>query len=197
LEIKNKKYTKSPPSQDTILIFIYCEGKEREPDYFKNFSELSSKIKLIIKPANQDGNNSPNGLWNRAKKEIIDSKIKLEPKDQMWFVIDTDEWGEQIVNLRQLCKKSKWYVAQSNPCFEVWLYYHFFKEKIDTPGLNWKEYLNKKKPGGFDSRKHYININNAITNARNNFVDGNIDIGTTEVFYLAEIIYSYVKNKLN
>lgn len=62
----------------------------------------------------------------------------------MWFVIDTDSWEREgkIDVLRSFCAEknsdiskqfdevksySAWNVAQSNPSFEIWLYYHFYE----------------------------------------------------------------------
>ena len=54
-------------------------------------------------------------------------ELDLKQNDEVWFVIDTDEWGNKIISLKDDCNtKQSWNVAQSNPCFEIWLYYHFY-----------------------------------------------------------------------
>ena len=59
-----------------------------------------------------------------------------------------------------------------------------------------KKFLNQKIPGGFDSRKHPIFIKTAIENSKKVF-DENINIGSTEVYKLAESFYPYISDKID
>lgn len=95
-----------------------------------------------------------------------------------------------------------WFVAQSNPCFEVWLTYHF-QEYQEFEGMDisakWKLFLNKCVKGGFDSRKHPVYIHTAIKNSKKyyEFSGFSIDIiGCTNVFRLAESIYPLVEEQI-
>ncbi len=206
----SRLFSREDPSRDAKLFVIYCEGKNREPDYFKFFNRLSSQIRFEIVPAEQHGNNSPTGLFAQAEVDIIASnenpepKYDIEPEDEVWFVIDTDTWGEKIRELRtSIAIHEKWFIAQSNPCFEVWLYFHFMEkipeiEEIDTCKA-WKSFLpDEVIPGGFDSRKHSIFISNAISNAKNCYIESGAEpaVGTTEVFKLADNFFSLVKEKI-
>lgn len=205
LSSRGRLYTREEPSKDAKLFIIYCEGKKRETQYFNYFLELSSKMRLEIQSPSQHDDNSPHGLYKKAVSQIIKSKENINPlyeeDDEVWFVIDTDDWGAQIDTLRSNCiPKINWYVAQSNPCFEVWLFYHKFNEfeifeNIET-ATGWKQYLNKKVAGGFDSKKHAILIQTAIENAKSKFEE-EIHIGSTEVFKLAESFYPLVKDKID
>ncbi len=129
----NRLYERKEPDRDATLCIIYCEGSKREPQYFQYFEGLSSRIILEVVEADSHGDNSPSGLYQRACSDIEGSspgslvKYEVGEGDQVWFVIDTDTWGSHIPNLRLGCAgKTNWHVAQSNPCFEVWLYYHLF-----------------------------------------------------------------------
>lgn len=210
--LKNRLFERREPSRDAKLFIIFCEGKKREPDYFNYFEGICSRIKFEIIPAEQEGNNSPTGLYEIASLNIVQTdenpcpKYTNNPEDEIWFVIDTDSWGEKIQELRSLCKKShkNWFIAQSNPCFEVWLYYHFKKEKPSFDGMesaaNWKAFLNDEIiPGGFDSRKHPLLLIDAINNSTANHLEDEeaINLGCTEVFKLAKNFYPYVKEILN
>jgi len=203
LKTRNRLYTREEPTKDAKLIIIYCEGKKREKQYFNYFSEISSKIRLEVEaPAHHD-NTSPYGLYKKAVSHIIksadNSELKYEKDDEVWFVIDTDKWGVQIEELRDNClEQENWNVAQSNPCFEVWLFYHLFSfESFDgmERSKGWKQYLNTKVAGGFDSKKHTILVKTAIENAKLKF-DDTIDVGATEVFKLAESFYPFVEDKI-
>ncbi len=168
--LRNKSYERKAPSRDATLIIIYCEGKKREPHYFKYFDEISSHIKFEIIEAGQHSNNSPTGLYDQAEidiygcDDISSPKYLIDEKDSVWFVIDTDKWGEKVKELKDKCStKSNWRVAQSNPCFELWLYYHKMDDIPDFAGMemskNWKSFLNDfvfKEDRGFNSRRHPI-----------------------------------------
>lgn len=122
-------------------------------------------------------------------------------------MIDTDQWGDKIKSLRSFClnnniSNNAWFVAQSNPCFEVWLYYHFFdckprKSDIDRCG-SLKKFVDEKIPGGFDSRKMPAKIETAINHAKILYSETNCepDVFCTEVYKLGEVIYPFVKDVL-
>lgn len=209
--LKDRLFKRRKPSRDAKLFIIFCEGKKREPSYFNYFKGICTRIKFEIIPAEQGGNNSPTGLYRSACTKIIQSednpnpKYSNDPNDEIWFVIDTDDWQGKIPELKKLCNRnhSNWNVAQSNPCFEVWLYYHFRATFPSFDGFemaaNWKSFLNDKIiPGGFDSRKHPLKIKDAIKNAKGNFSenDEEPEVGTTNVFKLASNFYPLIEKTI-
>lgn len=155
------------PSKDAQKIYVFCEGDDREKNYFDFFSGLSSNLEVIaITPYNH--RSSPNNLMMRAE-ELFEGEtpvytLDYDQKDIIWFVVDTDEWEEQglIKRLRTFCAEKNtgknyiaWNVAQSNPSFEIWLYYHIYGTKPNDEDVSsytsFKEYVNSKISGGFDS----------------------------------------------
>ena len=90
---------------------------------------------------------------------MVKSETNQNPKyhflegDEVWIVLDIDKDRDesrkpQIEAVIEKCNQSNnWYIAQSNPCFEVWLLYHFFSTKITFENSdiskNWKQYLYK------------------------------------------------------
>ena len=201
----NRLYERKEPDRDATLCIIYCEGSKREPQYFKYFEGLRSRIILEVVEADSQGDNSPSGLYQQACSDIEgsnpDSLVKYEVNkgDQVWFVIDTDTWGSHIPFLRQNCaEKMNWHVAQSNPCFEVWLYYHLCSEDAGAVELfdctAWKNHVNAVIPGGFDSRKHPIYIADAIFNAQRNYKTSKEEVlyGSTEMFKLGKSLYPMI-----
>ena len=212
--LTNRLFTRNAPTRDALSIYIFCEGAKREVKYFEYFKELDSRINIEIYRLKHHEDNSPLGLYNIAVKCLVKSDDNPNPKyelidnDEIWIVLDTDRdisdsRASQITELRKNCKSNSWSVAQSNPCFEVWLYYHFFNtvpslEEIEKCS-SWKQYLNKETKSGFDSRRHPILIGDAISNSKKNH-SGNNDIpaiGTTDVHRLAENIYSLVKLQID
>jgi len=136
-------------------------------------------------------------------------------------VIDTDEWEVQgkIDVLRDFClgqinrfkndnidwkPYEAWHVAQSNPCFEIWEYYHIYPERPQVADVeqyaSFKEYVNAKINGGFDFTSMPTEITTAIHNAKENFIkneNGKVGLFVTEVFLLAEEILPFVKRDVN
>jgi|SRR5688572_19967960 hypothetical protein len=194
-------YEKKAPYRDAYFLIIICEGKNREPQYFRFFDGLSSRVKVIA--VESEAGNSPKWLIEKAKE--IELKFDLDPdRDKIWFVIDTDRWRNQLLEMRQECENNKnWDVAQSNPCFEVWLYFH---AKSEVPNLNdisqcnnWKPHLPKVIKGGFNSDFHPVAIEMATQNAKKAFTCTGYfpDPGCTEVWKLAEEILSVIQKDLN
>lgn len=186
-----------------------CEGGRREPDYFNYFSGIDSRVRIIAIQAENGSNNSPTGLLDSAKKltgidgNFEDAPYQITEGDELWFVIDTDRWAEHIKSLKEAIQdKSSWYVAQSNPCFELWLYYHFSFEKPSFPGMskssNWKRFLNDFENGGFNSKKHPLLISTAIKNSE--YHDNgkeSPEFLVTHVYKLGKSIYALLSKKID
>lgn len=212
--ITNRLFERVPANREAKSIYIFCEGAKREFDYFEYFKELDSRINIEVYKLHPHENNSPLGLLNIVEKCIIKSDENPNPKysfidgDEVWIVLDTDKDKElsresQIEIIQKKCSElGNWNLAQSNPCFEVWLYYHLHSEKPDFANseicAEWKQLVNTSINGGFDSRRHPIFIVTASKNATKNFIviDGKPDIGCTEVFFLANTIIPLVGSKL-
>ena len=204
--LKNRKYAFQEPDRDAKKIFIYCEGAKRERDYFKFFEKFDSRLHIIVYELKDTEDNSAVGLMNIAKRDIAAQEV-IEG-DEIWIVLDTDTYGNAhrvstLIKLREECSSQNWNVAQSNPCFEVWLYYHQESEKptfegIDVPSV-WKTQVSQIIRGGFNAKKHPILLPIAIKNAEENFVlDSNRfpDVASTEVFKLASNILALGKVKM-
>lgn len=206
--------SKDTPSKIAKLLIIYSEGEKREKDYIYFFKKRSSQIKLEVETVpkkgvdGSDGNNSPTGLFSLATSQLLSSegdsenKYELDELDEVWFLIDTDKWGDKIDELYASANSNDWNVVQSNPCFEVWLYYHKFNELPSFENFEdsviWKDELNTLIPGGFDSRKHPIEIKSAIDNSIKNYQEiKNQPIpGCTSVHILGQNLYDIIKDKL-
>ncbi|MDR0863351.1 MAG: RloB family protein [Candidatus Symbiothrix sp.] len=213
---RNKIYEKVKPFKDAKKIYIFCEGERTEIGYFIYFKGFVSNIDIIPIP-NENGKSDPKKLKVNAElffngNDVIKPQgtISIEQKDEIWFVIDTDRWneGKKIENLKSYCKSKNteyngWAVAQSNPCFEIWQFYHFFDKKPDKTEVaifsSFKKFMNNKVQGGFDNRKMPIEIQQAIINSETNFEVENEQpkLYSTEVFRLAKVIFSFTKEQIN
>ena len=218
---RRRDYGKKNPSRDAHKVYIVCEGKVTEPNYFRFFEGLSSNLQVITIPPS-DGTD-PLKLLERAKQILIgkdrEYDVEYAHRDTVWFVIDTDTWETEgkITPLRKFCStKNKsiskefdeiksypaWNVAQSNPCFEIWLYYHLMEtppEDYDSTKERFKTYLDRVLPGGFNYDRHPVYLQDAIQNAKVNFrtdKDGKITLFSTEMHLLGTEILGFVKRDL-
>jgi len=213
--LTNRFFERKPPSREAKSIYIFCEGAVREYQYFLYFREMDSRINIEIYRIAPHENNSPTGLYEIALNSIIKSDDNLNPRyyfqenDEVWIVLDTDtdkvdSRKDQIETVRKkLEDKPDWFIVESNPCFEVWLFYHTHEKFENIEGIekckSWRQLVNDSIKGGFDSRKHPIYIEDATRNAENNFQADEKNkphIGATEVYKLSKSILTIVNEKI-
>lgn len=222
--IKNRNYTKVSRNLSAKKIYLFVEGKKREYEYFTMFGR-NSKIEVITYHLGDGDDNTATGLYQIAKncfkatskKDIISCEGDLirydldDEIDEVWIVIDADINQDKIIQTQDNCKnENNWNLVSSNPCFEVWLYYHFSEIKLTPEMLKekgikrpfekcqaWKQYVNEMHAGGFNSKRDVKLINKAIVNSQNNYQENdNIpEIASTQVFRLAANIYQLVQEK--
>jgi hypothetical protein len=204
---RNRLFGRKAPSREAKIIYIFCEGADRELRYFQYFQGMDSRIHLEIHELHPHEDNSPLGLFQIATIALIASeenpnpKFNLQEQDEVWIVLDSDPDREdsrkpQITIVKAEVKERKgWFVVESNPCFEVWLYYHGREEVEEFEDKekckSWKGVVNSVLAGGFDPRKHPIFIQDAKRRAEVKFElgeDGHPKIGSTEVYRLADSI---------
>lgn len=209
--LTNRLFERQAPSREARSLYIFCEGAKREYQYFEYFREIDSRIKVEVNKLNPDENNSPKGLYKLAENSFTGDKPKftLQENDEVWIVLDTDpdianSREEQLKQIKVDCKtKNKWFIVESNPCFEVWLFFHQNDKveefEFDNICKSWKQKVNESYDGGFDSRRHPIFIEEAIKNAERNFKtdeNGKPLKGSSEVYLLAKSMFTVIKNKI-
>lgn len=207
---RNRLFTSQEPDRDAKKIYIFCDGVKREKQYFNYFKKIDSRINIEVYALQHDEDNSPLGLYNIAMSCIQtetnpNGKYDFnEGQDEVWLVMDIDpdkfdSRKRQIEAVKANCAVKKWHVTLSNPCFEVWLYFHFNSQKPDFQNVEtcnqWKQFL-QKEIGGFDSKKHPLFIQTAINNAQAHIQQNDNQfpiVATTEVHKLAKSILSIGK----
>ncbi len=108
--------------RDAKLFIIATEGEATEKQYFGLFQ--STKIKVEVLATGDDHKSAPQYVL--ARLNDFNAKYDLNDDDMLWLVFDVDRWTSQ--NLSSVCREAKqknYYLAISNPCFEVWLCLHF------------------------------------------------------------------------
>lgn len=220
---RRKDYDKKLPSRDSHKIYIVCEGKGTEPSYFSFFDLVSSNLEVITIPPSEG--TDPLKLMANANEILLSDNrhftVDYMHGDTVWFVIDTDTWEKEgkIQPLRDYCAQMNasitkvydevkpykaWNVAQSNPCFEIWLYYHFYNdipnEESVAKHASFKQFVNDSVAGGFDFSRHPAYLEEAVINATALFKtdnEGKIDLYTTEVTFLGGEILKFTKVELD
>jgi len=150
---KNRGYKRGEPFRDAILFVIACEGAIREKEYFEFLGTRSSQIKITVLE-NKDGNSAPKWVLDSAARYVEEKDLRDD--DQLWFVMDIDRWpDDQLRAIHEECeKRTNWYMALSNPCFEVWLYMHVddIQNSTSATAQELKTELNSKIKGGYNKR---------------------------------------------
>jgi RloB-like protein len=191
---RNGIYTKPSLNLDSSIIFLFCEGKNTEPNYFNYFKRQISQLNLYILPFPNTENNSPLGMYNYCKAELNKEMSDYdEQKDSIWFCIDIDGRMKEIRELFLKIESEnehKINFAISNRSFEVWLYFHYFKHAPNNNVENWKTYINEIIPGGVHPFKTATLAKVAITNAKEAYQENNAlpAIHSTNVYQLVEKI---------
>lgn len=87
-------YEKKAPFRDAFYFIIVCEGNNSEPDYFRFFDGMSSRVKIV--PVESGSASALKLLIDKAFaiEEELDAKAE---KDRVWFVIDTDDGGNNYM----------------------------------------------------------------------------------------------------
>lgn len=180
------KYKKNKSSISKRIIIV-CEGDKTEPNYFRQIAREKGRglIEIFPPESAKGNNNSPEGLFNHALGLIKNKTISS--KDLVWIVFDTDQW-QNLDQIRCKIQNKGWYTAQSNPCFEVWLYYHqhtTMSANAPTCSTNFKLFYHNNCDRQTCNAKY---IHNAINNTTNSYrakPDGQPDVHCTEVQTLA------------
>ena len=218
-----RDYGKKEPNRDAHKIYIVCEGKGTEPAYFSFFENCSSNLEIITIPPTE-GTDAIK-LMEKAKEQLLGESrtftVEYEHGDTVWFIFDTDlnEAEGKIEPLRSFCEDMNshitdnldevkpykaWNVAQSDPSFEIWLYYHFYSDTPEDEEIekyaSFKEYVNGKITGGFNFYRDPIRLEDAIANGTLHLTkteEGKLMAYATEMPVLGTEILKFTKSELD
>ncbi|MCU0447849.1 MAG: RloB family protein [Microscillaceae bacterium] len=153
--MRQKREFKRPSHQRELakLFVIATEGSETEKQYFEALNSTNPRVHIKVLER-LDTASSP----SRVLKLLDDFKkeFKLRKGDELWLVIDRDyqSWKEkEISEVAQLCQQKGYFMALSNPCFELWLILHL-------------EYL-----CNFSEEELHKLFDNQAVNKNKNFID--------------------------
>jgi len=110
------------------LFVIATEGQKTEIKYFngikssKEFPHTKVYIEILHRKNSNSSPTSVRKMLDEFKKEFL-----LNEDDELWLVIDRDKqsWEiDEISEVARLSVQKKYFLALSNPAFEVWLLLH-------------------------------------------------------------------------
>ena len=175
--------------KERIIVLAY-EGNITEALYFEKLKENArfnnELIHLLsLKRKKGDTNSAPKHVFRKLKREAKD-EFNFKSPDELWMIIDRDEWPniEEISILYK--KEGNFYLALSNPCFEFWLLLHikdvgeyneeerqaiFKNKKVTRSKTHLKQLLGELLEDGYNEsrpkpQRFFPNIDLAISRAK-------------------------------
>jgi hypothetical protein len=195
----NRGYKRGEPFRDARLFVIACEGAKREKEYFEALAPEHQRVKIqVLAPVKEeDGKSAPKWVIDRAAQYV--EAYGLAEDDQLWLVMDTDNWEEKDLRSIMLqCQETpSWFIALSNPCFEVWLYFHI-EVLPKLPIMNCqaiKNNIHKKVDGGYKVEVFIKEITEAMERASKQDAHPDYDwpdVMGTKVYRLAKAILEFL-----
>ncbi|WP_284653495.1 RloB family protein [Flavobacterium terrisoli] len=109
------------------LIVIATEGRKTERIYFEALANGFDSTKVHVEVIEKlDDNSSPEEVLNQLN--AFCDEYNLDQEDELWMVIDRDyqSWDVSMMrSVAQICNQKRgYYLAVSNPAFELWLILH-------------------------------------------------------------------------
>ena len=114
--------------RDATLIVIACEGNKTEKKYFENLASSNEyrnpkvRVEVLDRISTSSSPSHVLSSLNQCKRHY-----GLQPRhgDQLWLVFDIDRWPNRMINdVTKQSREKHYFIAESNPCFEVWLLMH-------------------------------------------------------------------------
>lgn len=111
---------------------IAAEGEVTERDYFIGMGKEIHNSRIRFKFLEKDKFDS--GCPVRVVGQIDKFRKARDTVkgDQFWVVVDADgPHGWKLADAEKLCKEKNINLAISNPCFEIWILFHFLMDVVN------------------------------------------------------------------
>lgn len=141
------------------VILLVCEGKNKtERQYFYHFNTRESHFQLKIKDSEAT---DVMGMARKAATLYKNNEMDVKNGDQAFCLIDLDLNHDKYEKYIEASKKyPKIKFIASNPCFEIWLLYHFTETpKVELSSKAVKEQLKKYIPEYNEAMDVYLKCN--------------------------------------
>lgn len=127
------------------LYVIAAEGQKTEPHYFdalrrhyeKDHRESRLHVHILRRPSEEEGRSAPQYVQQMLDDFLRENKnYDFQEYDELWIVIDTDKWKPETLSaLTMNCQQKQYFLAVSNPCFELWLILHLSSFETVRPDI--------------------------------------------------------------
>ncbi|MCB0538069.1 MAG: RloB domain-containing protein [Lewinellaceae bacterium] len=144
------------------LFILSYEGEKTEVKYFNNFrqSDYFNDSGIIeIVPLKREVNTGTDPLSVKRLLKKAKANYPFKKTDEFWLIIDRDHW-ETIhkIDFDKLVidcnKENNFFLAMSNPCFEIWLIMHL----KDITEYNEEEVTKLLENASVSRKKNHIDI---------------------------------------
>ncbi|AQY02052.1 hypothetical protein B2G67_11645 [Microbacterium foliorum] len=101
------------------MVFVVCGGVETEPQYI-DYLKMALGLKNVHIRLSKLG---------KSPVEVVRRAIgtREDADEIVWALVDVDDFGSGVAEAVELGRQNGVQVAVSNPCFELWLVWHFEK----------------------------------------------------------------------
>jgi hypothetical protein len=125
---KRRDFVRPGGFRDATLFVIASEGAVTEPKYFNGLKVRIHNPRIHIHPLERDDPTLSSPMHVLGELDRFRGEYNLQEKDQLWLLMDRDvqSWKPEMISaIAQECLSKGYFLAVSNPCFEVWLLLHF------------------------------------------------------------------------
>ncbi len=218
--VLSSDYTKVEGEIDVRILFILSGGEDRERNYFKILKDDNQLERIKLAFASKEGQGlNPTQLLEAARNSIDSKKFTTKEStyrfekdngDIIYLLQDIDQFEQEIRTLATDEQPDCLRWIYSNPAFEMWLYYHYFKnplpnlrkaiEKTTAERSKWlKKYLPGIIKGGIQTTKVINQIRTAIDSSKANYREekGLPILFSTQMHVLAEDILNVMGDEFD
>lgn len=207
IQSRMRSYEKVGETKKEISkIILLCEDSRDSPKlYFQRLEKYQIRgVNIHIVTCPQNGIPVAHML-RRAREAVEYLNVNYELGDKVYLICDLDHYREDLIEISPICNKNQWQLIISNPCIELWFYYHFLSNppqiepcsKEDKNSGVLKTYCGSVVSGGIDPRKLWAQTETAIKNSKQNYAkedDGFIPrLWATDMHLVAEEIWQRVQ----
>jgi hypothetical protein len=127
---ERRNFVRRSGFRDASLVLIACEGAETEPNYFEALRAdpdiHNPRLHIEVLQREDPSLSSPRHVLQMLDR--FAAEFRIRPGDALWLVADRDpqSWSDEMLSeVAQQCQQRGYFLAISNPCFELWLLLHF------------------------------------------------------------------------
>jgi len=141
------RHRRPPNREPRRIYYLFCEGRNTEPGYFDALRQTvrGALIEIQSFPATGDPSAIAAAAVAHHKSVRRKSKNSFERQDEVWAVFDRDNHAHYY-DCIDSCRQSGVGVANSNPCFELWLTLHIEEYHRDDGRQAVIKHLRKLRP---------------------------------------------------